>query len=67
MIPFKRGINPLSLEEEITLGEWWSNKYLTKKASKLKPIWSWNGKYDLLKDALFSVITTIVPIAIAIH
>ena len=53
MIPFKRGINPLSLEEEITLGEWWSDEYLTKKASKLKPIWSWNGKYDLLKDALF--------------
>jgi uncharacterized protein (TIGR02646 family) len=53
MIPFKRGDNPLSSEEEKTLGEWWRNEYLTKKASKLKPIWSWNRKYNLLKDALF--------------
>ena len=53
MIPFKRGDNPLSSEEEKTLGKWWSNEYLTKKALKLKANWSWNGKYDLLKDALF--------------
>jgi uncharacterized protein (TIGR02646 family) len=53
MIPFKRGVNPLSSEEEKTLGKWWSNEYLTKKALKLKANWSWNGKYDLLKDALF--------------
>jgi hypothetical protein len=53
MIPFKRGENPLSSEEEKMLGEWWRNEFLTKKASKLKPVWSWNGKYDLLKDALF--------------
>ena len=52
MILFKRGVNPLSSEEEITLGEWWSNEYLTKKASKLKPNWSWKEKYDVLKDAL---------------
>lgn len=53
MIAFNRGNNPLSLEEEITLGEWWNNEYLTKKASKLKANWSWNGKYDVLKNALF--------------
>ncbi len=50
MIPFKRGENPLSPDEEKTLGEWWNNEYLTKKS---KAVWSWKGKYDLLKDALF--------------
>ena len=50
MIPFKRGDNPLSSKEEKTLGEWWNNEYLTKKS---KAVWSWKGKYDLLKDALF--------------
>jgi uncharacterized protein (TIGR02646 family) len=52
MRPFKRSNNPLSSIEEITLGQWWSNEYLTKKASKLKATWSWKGKYDVLKDAL---------------
>jgi uncharacterized protein (TIGR02646 family) len=49
MIPFKRGENPLSSEEEITLGKWWEAKYNQRKKSS---DWSWNGKYDLLKDAL---------------
>ena len=31
MIPFKRGENPLSSEEEITLGESWEAKYNEKK------------------------------------
>jgi uncharacterized protein (TIGR02646 family) len=50
MIPFKRGENPLNSEEEITLGKWWEAKYNERKKSK---DWSWNGKYDLIKDALF--------------
>lgn len=49
MIPFKRGENPLSSQEEITLGEWWEAKYNERKKSS---DWSWNGKYELLKDAL---------------
>jgi hypothetical protein len=36
MIPFKRGDNPISSDEERTLGEWWNNEYLTKKS---KAVW----------------------------
>ena len=51
MIPFKRGHNPLSSTEEITLGEWWKAKYNERKRSS---DWSWKGKYDVLKDALLN-------------
>jgi len=50
MIPFKRGDNPLSSEEEITLGEWWNNKCLINK-SKAK--WLWKGKDKIIGKALF--------------
>jgi uncharacterized protein (TIGR02646 family) len=50
MIPFKRGENPLSTEEERTLGEWWNNEYLTKKS---KAVWSWKGKGKIIGKALF--------------
>ena len=49
MMPFKRSDNPLSSEEEITLGKWWEAKYNERKKSS---DWSWKGKYDVLKDAL---------------
>jgi uncharacterized protein (TIGR02646 family) len=50
MIPFKRGDNPLSSEEEKTLGEWWSNKYLNQRS---KAVWSWKGKSEIIGKALF--------------
>jgi uncharacterized protein (TIGR02646 family) len=50
MIPFKRGLNPLSSEEEITLGEWWEAKYNERKKSS---DWSWKGKDKIIGKALF--------------
>ncbi|MFY7911524.1 MAG: retron system putative HNH endonuclease [Emticicia sp.] len=50
MIPFLRGANPLSPQEEKSLGEWWTAKYAeTKKSSS----WSWKGKEKVIKEALF--------------
>ncbi len=50
MIPFKRGDNPLSSEEEKTLGEWWEAKYNERKKSS---DWSWKGKDKIIGKALF--------------
>lgn len=52
MIPFKRGINPLTLQEEITFSKRWYDEQISKKILKQKPIWSWNGKYEVLTTAL---------------
>jgi uncharacterized protein (TIGR02646 family) len=49
MIPFKRGENPLSSEEEITLGKWWETKYNERRKSS---DWSWKGKSKIIGNAL---------------
>jgi uncharacterized protein (TIGR02646 family) len=54
MIPFKRGVNPLSVEEETTLGMWWYDERITKKSLKKKPNWQWKGKYEILQAALLA-------------
>jgi uncharacterized protein (TIGR02646 family) len=50
MIPFKRDKNPLNSKEEKRFGECWSNEYLIKKS---KAVWTWKGKYEMIKNALF--------------
>ncbi|RYU96549.1 retron system putative HNH endonuclease [Emticicia agri] len=49
MINFKRGLNPLTPEEEKKLGEWWEEKYSKSKKSS---DWSWKGKGKIIQSAL---------------